>query len=369
MSDGEVSAGTKKGVENVKIIARSIYDQILKKDDPRVRIPLRSLSNVDYEEEKGYFSLKGKHKRRKLTANTAKTFAQTLRMMALSKKLIETADLATKRDVYYQSKGWGKAGFAEQPESDTVMDDIEAMAHLNREQLGFVPDEDGSAVAGELVIIDRDPQTGEQIKIDCSKLGTGGYNVPNSVEHFEFETNADFVLAIETSGTFQRLNYHKFWQTHNCIIVSLKGVPSRATRRFLRKLSDQNGLPVYVFTDGDPYGYLNIYRTLKVGSGNAAHINEFFCVPNAKFIGVTPQDIVDYELPTHPLKDVDIKRVQDGMKNDPFVVHHKEWQKALTQLVKMKKRAEQQAFAAKDLNYVMDEYLPTKIKDRSTWLP
>ena len=359
----------KIGVEKVQEIGKDIYDQILKKEHPKVRIPLRSLSNVDYFEKKGYFSLKGKHKRRKLTANTAKTFAQTLRMMALSKKLIQTSDLATKRDAYYQSKGWAEAGFGEQTESDSVMDDIEAMAGVNREQLGFVPDEDGSAVAGELVIVDRDPRSGETIRIDCSKLGTGGYNVPNSVEHFKFETMADFVLAIETSGMFQRLNYHMFWEKHNCIIVSLKGVPSRATRRFLRKLSDQNELPVYVFTDGDPYGYLNIYRTLKVGSGNAAHINEYFCVPKARFIGVTPQDIVDYELPTHPLKDVDIKRMEDGMKNDPFVDSHEEWQKALKQLMKMKKRAEQQAFAARDLNYVMDEYLPAKLKDASTWLP
>ena len=43
-----------------------------------------------------------------------------------------------------------------------------------------------------------------------------------------------------------------------------------------------------------------------------------FCVPQAKFLGVTPQDILDYNLPTHPLKDVDIKRAKDALKNDPF---------------------------------------------------
>ncbi len=35
--------------------------------------------------------------------------------------------------------------------------------------------------------------------------------------------------------------------------------------------------------------------------------------------GITPQDIIDYQLPTHPLKDVDIKRAKDALKNDPFV--------------------------------------------------
>ena len=128
-------------------------------------------------------------------------------------------------------------------------------------------------------------------------------------------------------------------------------------------------IPVLAFTDSDPYGFLNIYRTLKVGSGNAAHINKYFCVPSAKYIGITPQDIIDYKLPTHPLKEEDIKRIDDGLKNDPFVIHHKEWQKALKDMKTLKNRAEQQALAAHGLNFVMDQYLPDKLKDHKTWLP
>ena len=113
----------------------------------------------------------------------------------------------------------------------------------------------------------------------------------------------------------------------------------------------------------------NIYRTLKVGSGNAAHINRYFCVPNARFLGVTPQDIVDYRLPTHPLKDVDIKRAKDALKNDPFVQHYKPWQQAIQQLLDMGVRAEQQAFAVHDLNYVIEHYLPEKLAAAKSFLP
>ena len=67
--------------------------------------------------------------------------------------------------------------------------------------------------------------------------------------------------------------------------------PTRVTRRFIRRLSDECRLPVYCFTDCDPYGFANIYRTLKVGSGNAAHISPLFCVPHARFLGVTPRDL------------------------------------------------------------------------------
>jgi DNA topoisomerase-6 subunit A len=149
----------------------------------------------------------------------------------------------------------------------------------------------------------------------------------------------------------------------------MAGVPTRATRRFVRRLSDQCKLPVYAFVDCDPYGISNIYRTLKVGSGNAAHINKFFCVPQVSFLGVTPQDIVDYELPTHPLKDVDIKRAKDALKNDPFFKRQKLWQKALNQMLKMGVRAEQQSLARWGLNYVIEEYLPQKLKETKKFLP
>jgi len=106
-----------------------------------------------------------------------------------------------------------------------------------------------------------------------------------------------------------------------------------------------------------------------VGSGNAAHINEFFCVPKAVFIGVTPNDIEKYDLPTHPLKDIDIKKIKDMLKNDPFFKEHKDWQKALQKMNRLKVRVEQQAFAAHGLNFVIDTYLPEKIKDKKLWLP
>jgi DNA topoisomerase VI subunit A len=349
--------------------ANAVYNYIKKKKAPELKMPLRALSNVKYDPKDGFFELLGKMKERTLTASTIKTFAQTLRMMAHSKTIIQEDDITTKREMYYISKNWAEAAFKEQPESDTVMDDLEAMMMVNREQLGFIPEEKGGEIAGKLIVIDRDTDTGKEIKIDCTKFGSGAYSIPISVEHLKFETNAKFILAIETAGMFQRLLKHNYWKKANCILVSMGGVPTRACRRFIRRLSDEKKLPVYVFTDGDPYGMGNIYRTLKVGSGNAAHINEYFCVPKAKFIGITPQDIVHYKLPSHPLKDVDIKKVRDMIKNDPFIMHHKEWQKALNQLAKMKVRAEQQALAAWGLNYVIEKYLPDKIKDPKTWLP
>jgi DNA topoisomerase VI subunit A len=354
---------------SIRDSADEIRRKIMARKKPTMKFPVRSLANVRYHPQRGFFEMAGQKKERTLTVNTVKTFAQTLRMIALSKELVESDDIATKREAYYVSKNWEDARFTEQPESDTVMDDVEAFFSVNREQLGFIPEEKGGDVAGRLIVIDHDRDTGKELRIDCTKFGSGAYSIPISVEQLQFETEADFILVIETAGMFQRLVKHNYWKKANCILISMGGVPTRACRRFIRRLADFKRIPVYVFVDGDPYGITNIYRTLKVGSGNAAHLNEYFCVPQAKFLGITPKDIVDYKLPTHPLKDVDVKRARDAIKNDPFIRHHKDWISAIEYLVRMGVRAEQQALAKHGLNYVMDTYLPEKLKHPERFLP
>jgi DNA topoisomerase-6 subunit A len=361
--------------------AKDIHDEIKGGRRPSLRVPVRSLSNVTFSPRKGFFTIGKKVSKRTLSYQTIKPFAQSVRMMAFAKHLINTDDFASKREVYYTSKGstkkgvaaaqagWGPASFKEQSESDTIMDDMEAMVGVNREQLGFIPAEQNGSVAGELIVIDIDPATGKRIEINCTAFGRGSYSIPSRVEGLKFRTKAKFVLAVETAALFERLNGHAYWKDANCIIIAMGGVPTRANRRFVRLLSDSCKLPVYVFTDGDPYGYSNIYRTMKVGSGNAAHINEYFCVPNAHLIGVTPQDIIDYDLPTHPLEDKDKKRAQDAIKNDPFFKDNKPWIQAFKDMIRMGVRVEQQAFAARGLNYVMETYLPQKLKNPKKMLP
>ena len=66
---------------------------------------------------------------------------------------------------------------------------------------------------------------------------------------------------------------------------------------------------------------------------------------------------------------MDIKRARDALKNDPFFKAHKSWQKAIQQLIAMGVRAEQQSLAMWGLNYVMDEYLPAKLRKPNAFLP
>ena len=103
--------------------------------------------------------------------------------MATSRDMIQSNDFATKREAYYVSKNWGDCRFNDQPESDAIMDDIEALASLqglSREQLRFYADSHGGSVAGELVVIDPHPETGDLTEIDCTNLGTGAFSIPRA---------------------------------------------------------------------------------------------------------------------------------------------------------------------------------------------
>lgn len=75
--------------------------------------------------------------------------------------------------------------------------------------------EKGGEVAGRLVIIDKAPDTGKKRPIDCTKLGSGPCSIPIPVEHLAFETQAKFILAIETAGMFQRPPWHGGERRHD----------------------------------------------------------------------------------------------------------------------------------------------------------
>lgn len=367
------SMDNKKQVQEIKakieLATKKIYEDILKDNDPKIVLPSRALSNMTYDKKNGYLKQGKIVKERNLNLNTVKTFSQTMKLMAEILKLMNSNNSATKRELYYMAKAWKEAKFDEQTESDSLLSDIEGLLNTTIEHLGIYPEEKGGSVSGKLIIEDLNRATGEKLKIDCSKFGSGSYSIPSSIWNLTFKkTNAKFILAIETAGAFQRLNNSGFHTRHNCILVSMGGVPTRSCRAFIRKLSDEQNIPVIVFTDGDPYGYGNIYRTLKAGSANAGHLNEIFSVPKAKYVGVTASDIKDYDLPTTDLKPVDIKKINDLLSNDPFMNHYKAWQKELRLMLKLGQRVEQQAFALHSLDYV-EEYLIEKIIKKKKFLP
>lgn len=79
-------AATEHVVAKTVNSGRDIHGKIVGGTKPLMKFPRRSLSNVRYAPTKGYFEMVGKKNERTLTVSTVRTFAQTLRMVALSKR-------------------------------------------------------------------------------------------------------------------------------------------------------------------------------------------------------------------------------------------------------------------------------------------
>jgi len=84
-SDTALSEQDKETIGLIESIAMQVRKTIESGKLPNIELPVRSLDNVKYDETTGYLELGEARKVRTLTVNTARSFAQTLRLMATSR--------------------------------------------------------------------------------------------------------------------------------------------------------------------------------------------------------------------------------------------------------------------------------------------
>ena len=358
--------------DKLKHLGKQIKNQLEDpdSDDLTFDTQVRSRSNVEYDEKKGRLALGDSYSTRKfLNISHARKFMQTLLVASKTKELVDSGRTASIREVYYQLKhsvpGLDENTFDDQDESNNVVVDIETATGAIREDLHLFAEKKGS-LFGPIVIND----SGDEI--DCMSMGTSGLAIPSIVDHYEFvEHDADFILLVETSAMVNRLVEEDFHKEQNAIIISAGGQPSRGVRRLINIMHDRLELPVYVFTDGDPWGYY-IYSVLKSGSMSLAFQSDRLATPDAKLIGMTMEDIEEYGL-EHVTEDLkgkpkdsggptkDYKRIHDVM--DYEWMQNEQWQAQFQKMLDKGVRVEQQALAANSLEFVANEYLPEKIEN------
>jgi len=352
----------KKVNEKLEKMGTKVLDDINKQENPSVDIPIRSLSNVAYDDKTGMLALGDKSAKRFLfhTAH-AKKFTQTMLVAAFCKQLLKENIHTSLRDLFYALKrtfpNSDENTFDEQKESDPVVVDLEVMLDVLREKFHLNADIRGRVV-GNLKIKDRGDI------IDLSRLGSGGWAIPSNVEEIAFKkVDADFILVIEKNAAFERLHEDNFWKKHKCILITTQGQAARGTRRLIQRLTTDFNLPVYVFTDADSYGWY-IYSVIKYGSMSLAHVSDRLGTPNAKFLGMTISDIDKFGLKNFTIRarEVDIKRAKDMLKYEWF--KHPAWQKELKLMIQRKVKAELEALSGRGLKFVTETYLPGKIKKK-----
>jgi len=351
-------------VQELYKIADNIYNQIERGQIPNMQIPLRSKKNIQFAPRKGvwkYGNMKGVRSAKKMKG--AYMLLRTMYMLEFIQDMVKNQKSSTLREMYYISEGWGNAKFGSQDESNNLAEDLEIVTACMREDFKLRPEEDGARVIGNLTLEETN-RKGEKKRINLrDDVGDSGYGIPYNVEKDKIkliDQDADFIIAIETGGMFDRLVENGFDEDFNAIILHLKGQPARSTRRFMNRLNEEMNLPLVVFTDCDPWSY-RIFSSVAYGAIKTAHISEYLATPSAMYVGITASDILNYDLPTDKLNAQDIKALHSE-KTDPRF-RDRFWRDEIDLMLKLGKKAEQQALAKYGLDFVTDKYLPEKLTE------
>lgn len=342
-------------IELLKSIGRNITATIQGGKFPSVDLPNRSTDNIEFDPLQNQYVLgPSRVVRDSSNMKHIRSFAQLTWVAFFAKKLLESSRSSSLRDLYYSSEAFG-VQFNDQAESDRIITDLECLTGRPRETFGIFPEEHSSIFGSVRMQYTVPGYEGREVDLTVSP---DGFPVGRALMTAEpVETDAEFILAVESGGMFSRLIETEAWKRYQAILVQLGGQPPRATRALMRKLHDAFGLPVFLFTDGDPWG-MHIAQVVISGSANAAHISGL-TVPAAKWIGVTPTDIRDYSLPSEPMSSADLKRL-DEIAND-IRYASPEWQSHIAEFRKIRRKAEQQAFSRYGMDFVVDTYLPEKL--------
>lgn len=333
-----------------------LYEQMEKGVFPSIKMPSRSIENIYYNPELRQYVLGEKTVRRSArNIRHIRPFTQLVWAAFFAHKLVKQRKTSTLRDVYYSAQAYDMA-FKDQPESNNIITDLETVAGFAREDFNVFPEE-RSAIFGDLTIEYTVPgYEGKQLNLTSHP---DGVMIGPALTSAEFvKTSADKVIAIEKGGLFTRFIEEQVHKKFNALLVLTAGQAPRATRHFIHRLNKELNLPVYIFTDGDPWG-MHIAMVIISGSANAAHLREL-TTPDAKWSGVWASDIVKYKLPSDPLTDVDVKRLYELQKDPRY--EGELWQKEIKTFLKIRKKAEQEAFSRYGLTYIVDEYLPAKLE-------
>ncbi len=334
-----------------------------------------SLDNAEYNPKVGYLTPGSKKVRTELNVSSVQKMSRAVFILEILLRNLETGAVNTKRELYYISKGEIKHNpdlkpldFADQSESDSIIDFICEMLECYREELNcFANDRGGQTYSQQLVVTETMPD-GEKAIVDLSSLGTSPFQPKNRPQSLKLKAKKkiDFCLVVESEGTANTFVANGFCKRNNCILMGAQGVPSNAVRGWCKLIQDELKVPIYFFGDLDAYTIQNIYRTLKAGSAASLIRNSDYSAPDVRFLGVLPEDIKKYDLNDYPVKENDLqearalKKAADALKNDPFFKDKKN--KGVTEmlhwLIKNKRRCEQQAFFTVDPR---DPTMPEKI--------
>lgn len=366
----------KEGIEaKITTLSERLFTDLEKGKRPYIEATKCALDNAVYNHSVGYLEAGDKMVRTELNVSSVKKLSRAAFMLDVVLRNLQSGAVNTKRELYYIAKGEVKhhpemkpIDFADQDESDSVIDFLTEALECYREDLNCYANDRGGQTYSNLLVVEETLFDGSKAVIDLSQLGTSPFQPKNRPQNLNLKAKKkiDYCLVVESEGTANTLVSNGFVRRNNCIVVGAQGVPSNAVRGWLRRIQLQLKIPIYFFGDLDAYTMQNIFRTMKAGSAASLIRNSEYSAPEVRFLGVLPDDIKKYKLMDYPVKDTDaqevraLKKAKDALDNDPFFKDPKNKQLAdvLRWLYSNKRRCEQQSYFTVDPR---DPIMPEKI--------
>lgn len=356
-----VTKKREKVLGDLRQLGETVYLQLMRKQFPAIKMPSRSIQNINYDNESRQYILGDKAvTRSSRNVRHIRPLTQLVWTASFVDELARESKTSTLRDVFYSAQAY-EMNFVDQTESDNIITDLETVVGLAREDFHVFPEE-RSAIFGDLTIEYTVPgYEGKKLNLASHP---DGMMIGPALTNAEFaDCKADKVIAIEKGALFTRFVEEKVHEKFKAILVQTAGQAPRATRALIRRLNQELDIPVYIFCDADPWG-MHIAMVIISGSANAAHIRELN-TPDAKWAGVWASDIQDYKLPSDPLTDLDIKRLHELEKDPRYEA--KLWKREIQMFMKNRRKAEQEAFSRYGLAYIVDKYLPRKLEEMESY--
>ncbi|WP_231845116.1 DNA topoisomerase IV subunit A [Methanocella paludicola] len=256
-------------------------------------------SSVEYDDVDGYNVTGDTVAMSTANIDQAATIAK---LQFLVNHVIETVaanSVSTKRDCYYMLKNqfqkYPWMDLSGQGESDRLIDTLERIIRMQRENLNIIADPKG-LIYGDITLVDEEGK-----EFNCHEREQGITGLAGQWEVKSHHVKA--VIAIEKTGVFMDLKKLKVADELGIGLIHLGGQPARGCRALINLLSEK-GIPIGVLTDLSPWSGM-IAKSVLSGSIAAAHLSGLHA-SKAAFLGIESSDVDDW------LKDV-WKSVQEPL--------------------------------------------------------
>ncbi|KAK4445740.1 Spo11/DNA topoisomerase VI subunit A [Podospora aff. communis PSN243] len=270
-------------LSQIEKLLESIVDSLA--DGEELAIPYRTArqggdhSTQSQERRSDFVHFPGRN------AHEVRRFEAIFRILELSHEALLSGNLITKRNIYYQNIDLYKS----QNMVDEMVDNIAYTLGVGREDLNIVAAARG-LIFGPITLFMRGGDA-----LQCGLPTDNGILLPSihSVESIQFN-EAKWLLIIEKEATFRTLAASEYPRNSPIgpgILVTAKGFPDLATRRFLSTVhTARPQLAMFALVDYDPHG-IAILRTYKTGSKRLEH-EENVTVPTLRWLGLRSSDVL-----------------------------------------------------------------------------